>query len=131
MLPTGIEKYEPVSLNHNTSLRSIRLDVFKTDEGTTEWITETLSQIVSVHMVDVAFRITFWCNGTDSLLQWCKVDAILARPYYSKLRKVEISLFRWGGGDVDSSFAAYLPNCHARGILDVGKIGREGLGTYL
>jgi hypothetical protein len=92
---------------------------------------ETLSQIVSGHMVNVAFRIIYWCDDTDSLLEWCKVDAILARPCYSKLRKVEISLFRWGGEDVDSSFAAYLPTCHARGILDVRKIGQEDMGTYL
>jgi hypothetical protein len=82
-------------------------------------------------MVHVAFRIAYWGNGPPSLLEWRKVDDVLARPCYSKLRKVEIGVFRWEGPDVHTYFAAYLPTCHARGILDVRQIGREDMGTYL
>ena len=75
--------------------------------------------------------MTYRSYEPPSLLEWHKVDAVLARARYSKLQKVQISLFRWGSGSVDTFPAPDLPICRARGIFDVCENGQQDMRTYL
>ena len=50
---------------------------------------------------------------------WLELDAILARPQFSGLRRVSMSPSRFAPSHVVDRewFVRHLPQCHARGIL--------------
>jgi hypothetical protein len=107
-----------IDWGHFPRLRFIQLEIFQDNPA----VKQVLSQIVSLHMQEVAFIYSVKNNdGLDGDL-WLELDAILARPQFSGLRRVSISPspappfasyyvadHKW--------FVRHLPQCHARGIL--------------
>ena len=82
---------------------------------------QVLSQIVSVHMQEVAFIYSAKGDDRDGGYDldgdfWLELDAILARPQFSGLRKVSISPSFAPLYDHEW-FVHHLPQCHTRGIL--------------
>jgi hypothetical protein len=94
-------------------------------------ITETLSQVTSLRMDAVSFRIVMTSHHDDdnpSCLEWSQIDDALAQPTFSKLRLVEITIIwyyhtrQWVADrfpELCASIAKRLPSCNARGILRI------------
>ena len=110
-----LEVLSSIDWGHFPHLRFIQIEVFPGKSAPKE----VLSQIVSVHMQEVAFIYALKEeDGLDGDL-WFELDAILARPQFSGLRRVSISSSLSSPYSISDHkwFVRHLPQCHARGIL--------------
>ena len=85
-------------------------------------VKRNLSNIVSPNLEDITFLYVLRAYNSKGPYPklWLELDGILARPQFSELTKVSITLTR--SPPIDSYrqwFANHLPQCHARGILVV------------
>jgi hypothetical protein len=84
-----------------------------------------LSQVDSVHIEHVAFTLPS-LHAVDGLLvvgplDWSEVEAELAKPRFSRLKRVDVSFLRVEAPDMFDGVAVRLPLCHERGILHIFK----------
>ena len=77
---------------------------------------------MSMHTEEVSIRVDY--SGGRVLIDWDEVDAILARPQFSNLRRVTISPVRWSGSAHWQS-TSRLSLCHACGILGIQEIKQK------
>ena len=104
-----------IDWGHFLHLRFIQIEVFQDNSAAKQ----VLSQIVSVHMQEVAFIYALKVDdGLDGDL-WFELDGILARPQFLRLRRVSISSSLSSPYCISDHkwFVRHLPQCHARGIL--------------
>jgi hypothetical protein len=86
-------------------------------------VKQILSSITFLDLEDVAFVFLVEEDDYEQYIPdddlWLELDGILARPQFSKLTKVSITLSRSTRADgfYRQWFADHLPQCHARGIL--------------
>ena len=118
-----IRSGQTIDLPH---LRSIQIEVFEDDYA----VKQILSCITSLKLEDIAFLYLvddedYEDHDPDNDL-WLELDAILARPQFSKLTKVSITFTAFSPADefYRQWFVDHLPQCHARGIL-VFHIGKR------
>ena len=103
-----------VDWGHFPHLKFTQIEVVQGNSG----VKQVLSQIVSVHMQEVAF--IYAVKEEDGLNGdfWFELDAILARPPFLGLKRVSISPSPITPRAPDHEwFVHHLPQSHARGIL--------------
>jgi hypothetical protein len=119
------ESLRSLDWSHNKHLRSIGFEIGYHFRDCTAFVTQMLSLVDSVHIERVIFTLPSLHSVDDLLiagpLHWEEVEAELAKPWFSRLKRVDISFLSVEEPFMLQRASVYLPQCHERGILHISE----------
>jgi hypothetical protein len=111
--PHPAESEFSINLLHNPCLRSLNIQ-FRRNPQNPYYLSHLLSEVVSCEMEEIVIGLWLAYDGPD-VVDWSRVDVILAQPQYSKLRTLRICT----NSHPSAWFIDHLPRSYARNILSI------------